>query len=296
MEFLSNPDIELFKKQSLFFAKDRPWDKIVTKIGIYISSTEFEQYISYENIIDETGELYADDENPFESTCHALHDRSKEIQKEIYTKTGEAIWGLTFTLFKDESFQLEYDYQQPDWYEGNVLRDFEEAMKKENSLEAPDSSQDFEQHREIVDIESVYQSCREELILKTALASQAWGMDQIDQWDIDLVMGLISFTIGERIEVFEINVVGTYHVVEQTFMWAWDHPSIPEDLQEVASMVKDYGEEHDIVELQEHIVSCSEDDAWNFTALATHLAEADGAYRAESNGTLTFVVFRNDDE
>lgn len=196
------------------------------------------------------------------------------LRKSIFeSSNSKRIWGFNLTLYSNNTFNIEYDYEKPEWYEEDPSFDFKNEIKKEISLDMDDSSQNFEQHREIVDIESVYQSCREELILKTSLASQAWDMDKIDQWDIDLVMGLISFTIGERIEVFEINVVGTYHVAEQTFMWAWDHPSIPEDLQEVASMVKDYGEEHDIVELQEHIVSCSEDDAWNFTALATHLAE-----------------------
>ena len=38
-------------------------------------------------------------------------------------------------------------------------------------------------------------------------------------------------------------------------------------------------------------VSCSEDDAWGFAAVANRLANANGVYRGPSGTTLVFMTF-----
>ena len=98
---LLSSDIELFKKQSLIFVKNRPWDSIVTKIGMFIHSSKFEQFIVFDGNIDETGDIYADGEDPFNSISSSLCDRAIEIQKENYIRKKEIIWGITFTLHFD---------------------------------------------------------------------------------------------------------------------------------------------------------------------------------------------------
>ncbi|MDC4604266.1 hypothetical protein OHV64_05220 [Acinetobacter baumannii] len=291
---LLSSDIELFKKQSLIFVKNRPWDSIVTKIGMFIHSSKFEQFIVFDGNIDETGDIYADGEDPFNSVSRSLCDRAIEIQKENYIRTKEIIWGITFTLHFDGEIKVEYNPRIPEWYEGNPTIDLDEEIKKETLTDSSTQSNIYQDGVKSLNIQSIYLACRKELELKTLKASNDWGMNIVDEWDIDLVIGGITFNIGDRQEFFEINVIGTYDERNQTFMWAWEHPSIPQDLQEVALIVKKYGEQYEIAELQQQLVYCSEEEAWNFTALAAHLAKADGAYRGKVNGNWIYIVFKND--
>ncbi|MEQ6475732.1 hypothetical protein [Comamonas sp. wu1-DMT] len=39
------------------------------------------------------------------------------IRDDLQRATGQRIWGLTFTLFPDGKFKIEYDYNKPDGYE-----------------------------------------------------------------------------------------------------------------------------------------------------------------------------------
>ena len=39
------------------------------------------------------------------------------LRDDLLRTTGQRIWGLTFTLFPDGQFKIEYDYNKPEGYE-----------------------------------------------------------------------------------------------------------------------------------------------------------------------------------
>ncbi|KNC69095.1 hypothetical protein [Pseudoalteromonas ardens] len=41
------------------------------------------------------------------------------LRDNLLETTGEQIWGLTFTLFQDSSFNIEYTYEKSDWLKGD---------------------------------------------------------------------------------------------------------------------------------------------------------------------------------
>ncbi len=89
----------------------------------------------------------------------------------------------------------------------------------------------------------------------------------------------------------DVQIVGTYNTRDGTFMWGWDHPSVVAPLRNHASLAKEFGEEHRLSKYTERIVRCSEDDAWEFTALAARLGQANGAYRGRVGDTLVYMTF-----
>lgn len=107
---------------------------------------------------------------------------------------------------------------------------------------------------------------------------------------------MVTFKVDDDLVFREVEIVGTYNTSDQTFMWAWDNPSVDEDLQEVAGMVREYGETYGIASFTTHHLKCSEDDAWNFAAVACHLAEAEGAYRGEFENGWVYFVFREEQD
>lgn len=52
------------------------------------------------------------------------------LRDDLLKKTGDRIWALTFTLFPDGKFKVEYDYNKPEGYEeGDETVDFSQAIE-----------------------------------------------------------------------------------------------------------------------------------------------------------------------
>jgi hypothetical protein len=88
-----------------------------------------------------------------------------------------------------------------------------------------------------------------------------------------------------------VQIIGTYNTLDGTWLWGWDHPSVLPPLQEHARRVREYGEQHGIESLTTRKLGCDENEAWEFTALACHLCEAQGAYRGPAGTALVFMTF-----
>ena len=132
----------------------------------------------------------------------------------------------------------------------------------------------------------------EGLRLQTAAHTSTWGLGREETWHVDQNAGTITFYFADSLQaVAPIQVVGTYNREDGTFLWGWDHPSVPEPLRGHARLAREFGERHGMASLVERKVSCSEEEAWEFTALAARLGEASGAYRADTGGPLVFMTF-----
>jgi len=142
----------------------------------------------------------------------------------------------------------------------------------------------------------------EELRLKTAFAQETWGLGQGGQWAADLDAGTITFTNDKGWEITaSVQVIGTYNTSDGTWLWGWDHPSVPEPVARDARRVHAFGEKYGLEALTTRQIHADESDAWTFTALACHLAGAQGGYRGPAGPTHVFMTYgtvsiRQDDE
>jgi len=131
-----------------------------------------------------------------------------------------------------------------------------------------------------------------ELQMRTQTAIDLWGIDNTS-WNLDLKAGKITFTNEEKALVVTapVQLVGTYDTVNGTWLWGWDHPSVPQPLGEHARRVREFGERYELETLVTRTFETSEEQAWIFTALACHLGGAQGGYRCPSGPTLVFTTF-----
>lgn len=108
-------------------------------------------------------------------------------------------------------------------------------------------------------------------------------------WAVDLDAGTITFTneLGWHVTA-PVQVVGTLNTADGTWLWGWDHPSIPVALRRHAELVRAFGAEHGLEAFTTRHIEASEEDAWQFTALASYLARSQGVYRGPASDT-TFV-------
>lgn len=126
---------------------------------------------------------------------------------------------------------------------------------------------------------------------KTELMTSTWWKDGLD-WAVDLEAGTIEFT-NERgwVITAPVQVVGTYNTNDGTFMWGWDHPSVPAGSAAAAKLVRDFGERHGLEKLTTRLVELTEDEAWELTALADYLSEGTGVYRGPTGSILVYMTF-----
>jgi len=91
----------------------------------------------------------------------------------------------------------------------------------------------------------------EDLRVKTGFCDATWGLGKAG-WEADLEAGTMVFTKPQGLRAtVGIQVVGTYNTRDGTWLWGWEHPSVPEPLQAHASTVRQYGIEHGIADNQD---------------------------------------------
>lgn len=120
-----------------------------------------------------------------------------------------------------------------------------------------------------------------------------WRLGQEQSWKVDELNGRIIFAFADGAKVSApVQVIGTYQVRDSNFLWAWHHPVIPPSLSQHTTKVKAFGQTHACDELIQPQSRCTEKRAWEYTALAMLLAEANGAYRVQiAPDTYAFMTF-----
>jgi len=111
------------------------------------------------------------------------------------------------------------------------------------------------------------------------------------KWSVDQDTGLIEFDRRGFHATAPAQIIGTYNTADSTWLWGWDHPSIEEPLRRDAKVLLAYGHTQKVAALTTRRVSCTENDCWEFTALAMRLCNAQGAYRGPAGRTLIFLTF-----
>lgn len=138
--------------------------------------------------------------------------------------------------------------------------------------------------------EVVFGRAESEIALKTQLFQAVFGNERYD-WSVDLDAGIITFTSATKKVSAPVQVIGTYDTLDRTFLWGWDHPSVPEPRRSDAGLARQFGQLQDLPLFTTRMVECTEEQAWSFTAVALYLSGAQGAYRGPAGTTMVFMTF-----
>ena len=134
-----------------------------------------------------------------------------------------------------------------------------------------------------------------ELQLKQQANASMLGIGTTDRWDADLEKGTIVFS-GHNdgmIVTAALQIIGTYDTGDRTFLWGWDHPSVPSALAANARLCRQFGEKYGLPDFTARKVSCEEFEAWRFTAVGLYLSKDTGAYRGPAGEAKVFMTFSN---
>ena len=284
------------------FIDDRPWD---------IASCTLDQVPNYGGLR-ETWLSYQnqkiDNVNGWDHGHPKWGDESKsaealiyggEVVEEHFKTTGQRIWGLTFTLHPDGKFNIDYNYNRPEWYtEEDELADASSAKASTNDSEAASLAMRLNSLGVEVELDEIF-SQNENIFFseslawlreKTAQLERDCGLGSETNWNLDLNTGLLTLSFQDGLAIdFAVQIIGTYNTADSTLMWAWDHPSVPLPLRKAAEMMRQFLVEKNFNKLTKRTMTCSEADAWVLTAAATRMAQAKGAYRGKAGDTWVYM-------
>jgi hypothetical protein len=119
-----------------------------------------------------------------------------------------------------------------------------------------------------------------------------WGLGKAKRWSADLDKGVLRFEFADgTLAEAPLQVVGTYNTENGSFLWAWDHPSVPAPLRQHAELARQWGEREGVPKFNTRQVRCSEEEAWAFAAVTNRLAKAQGVYRGPTGAVRVFMTF-----
>lgn len=141
------------------------------------------------------------------------------------------------------------------------------------------------------EFKTLLEQSMEELRLKTAAHDATWHLGEAD-WSVNQDEGTIVFSRQNGLTVTcPVQIIGTYNTQDSSWLWGWDHPSVTLPLQAHAHQLRAYGQAHQIARLTTQKLSCTEAEAWEFTALACKLCDAQGGYRGPAGHVRVFMTF-----
>ncbi len=143
-----------------------------------------------------------------------------------------------------------------------------------------------------MDVRQFIEASMEGLRLQTDGHAATWHLGDEKTWNANQDTGELRFTFSDGVTATtQFQSIGTYDTLDSTFLWGWDHPSVVEPLREHAKLAKAWGTKNGIQRFTTRKVKCSEQEAWEFTAVAARLANANGAYRGPAGTTMVFMTF-----
>lgn len=160
------------------------------------------------------------------------------------------------------------------------------------AAETPPAETETVQDSTDAEIDLIFARAAEELRLKSELHQETWGLGTGTSWAADLEAGTISFVNDKGWTITApVQVIGTLNTADGTWLWGWDHPSAPDPVAQHARLVRAFGEKHGLGALTTRKIEATQEDGWEFTALACHLAGAQGGYRGPAGKTMVFMTF-----
>jgi hypothetical protein len=135
-------------------------------------------------------------------------------------------------------------------------------------------------------------------LLETALAYGAAVSQAQGSWStapgetaVDLDLGTVRFTTERVTATAPVQVIGTVDTADSSWLWGWDHPSVPEPQSRHAARVRDYGLRHGIAELLTRHIPVGADDPLHYTAVAALLSRAQGLTSVSTGRAEVYMTY-----
>lgn len=131
-----------------------------------------------------------------------------------------------------------------------------------------------------------------EMRAKTDAHAREWRLGKESGWNVDQDKGEIEFTFADGSAVrAPVQIVGTYNREDRVFQWAWGHASVVAGMRRHAEAARHWGARNRQAKYASRAVPATQDEAFQFTAVAASLSGAKGVYRGQTGTAWVYMTF-----
>lgn len=127
--------------------------------------------------------------------------------------------------------------------------------------------------------------------LETKQAALRSRIADAPRFDFDQAAGTIRFSGAGPVVIADIQDIGSLRGTD--WEWAWSNPSVLAEMRHAAFEVKRFAEANGYSSLLPAHLTATEEDAWEFAAIAAEVSGAEGVYRAPTGDLLVFFLLTN---
>lgn len=138
---------------------------------------------------------------------------------------------------------------------------------------------------------SFVQNCTEALQVKQERLEREYSLGRYKRWDWDQRRAELVFSNdGVPAVVATTELVGSVSMQSGTWLWSWANSSTLESVRSRIEAVYDVGESKDFPYLTVPQWPAETVDGWEMAAVAAHVLDADGVYRAPNGHGFAFLA------
>lgn len=130
-----------------------------------------------------------------------------------------------------------------------------------------------------------------ELTAKQSYLEREFGLGRYERFAVDYEKETLRFLNDDRVQVaFSITPLGSHHLAEKSWRWAWANASLPEKMRRKAAHVQRLFDVTGFDLFRQSDVSIDESMAWEFVALSAKILGALGAYSMPQGSLRIYVL------
>jgi hypothetical protein len=122
--------------------------------------------------------------------------------------------------------------------------------------------------------------------------AKSFYTDAWPRWDYDLDAATLTFSEDNVPGVIaSIEVIGSSSISGKTWLWAWANNSLPANVTQGASKVREFGEAENLTDLTQSTLPDDEFLGWEMTSIAAWVLGSKGGYRCPGDNGFLYVVY-----
>jgi len=131
-----------------------------------------------------------------------------------------------------------------------------------------------------------------EMRAKTDAHAKQWRLGKESGWNVDQDKGEIEFSFADGSVVrAPVQIIGTYNRTDSVFQWAWGHASVVAGMRRHAEAARQWGVRNRLAKYASRAVPATQEEAFQFTAVAATLSAAKGVYRGQTGTAWVYMTF-----
>ncbi|MGQ0511720.1 MAG: DUF6882 domain-containing protein [Betaproteobacteria bacterium] len=127
---------------------------------------------------------------------------------------------------------------------------------------------------------------------KTDAHAKQWRLGRESGWNVDQDKGELELAFADgTVRRMPVQIIGTYNRQEQVFQWAWGHASVVAGMRRHAEAAREWGVRNKQAKYASRVIPATQEEAFQFTAVAATLSAAKGIYRGQAGTAWVYMTF-----